>query len=249
MFPQMEVEPSIYQVFNTALFGIFGSLLGSFCNVVILRGAEGRSVIFPPSACPHCKHKLSPLDLIPIFGWVLLLGRCRYCSASISCQYPLVEFFAAFILAFSFWTCGASRQLIPTASFGIIWMVLAVVQFRGEVTHPGPFLWPLAVYAGLSLWAGASPLVGIGLAFLVGVSSGLAASPARKPEVLIPWMGSGLMATLGRPGFGWWGPGAILVAAMIVPRLIEGKPRTFLRVTVLGVHLFGIGLGIRQGFW
>ncbi len=69
---------------------IFGTIIGSFLNVVILRYNTGRS-IGGRSGCMHCNYKLQWYDLIPIFSWIFLRGRCRKCFSKISIQYPLVE--------------------------------------------------------------------------------------------------------------------------------------------------------------
>jgi len=71
---------------------LFGSIVGSFLNVVILRlPEEGESVVFPPSRCPACKTPIKWYDNIPIISFVLLAGKCRACRQPISIQYPLVE--------------------------------------------------------------------------------------------------------------------------------------------------------------
>ena len=80
------------------IFGLFGLIVGSFLNVVILRFGE-RSV-GGRSSCPHCGTQLRALDMVPVLSWIFLRGRCRYCKVRISIQYPLVEaatatFFAA----------------------------------------------------------------------------------------------------------------------------------------------------------
>lgn len=136
--------PDLLFPFLTFFFTMFGSLLGSFSNVVILRMAEGRSVVFPPSSCPHCKHQLSPLDLIPVFGWLLLLGKCRYCKAPISCQYPLVEASAAVIVGSAFAANGLNAVFVASAAWTMIWFVVSILHFRRECVAPAPFLWPLA---------------------------------------------------------------------------------------------------------
>lgn len=69
----------------------FGLCIGSFYNVLALRLLEGQSPVYPPSHCPHCHHRLSVLDLIPVLSYLFLLGRCRYCGASISPLYLLGE--------------------------------------------------------------------------------------------------------------------------------------------------------------
>ena len=137
-------EPDLLFPFLTFFFALFGSLLGSFSNVVILRMAEGRSVVFPPSSCPHCKHQLSALDLIPVFGWLLLLGKCRYCKAPISWQYPLVEASAAAIVGSAFAANGLSAAFVAGAAWSMIWFIVSVLHLRQECIAPAPFLWPLA---------------------------------------------------------------------------------------------------------
>ncbi len=74
-------------------FAGLGLIIGSFLNVLIFR--EGKEGLGGRSHCPHCRHTLSAIDLIPVLSWVLLRGRCRYCSRPISVQYPLVELLTA----------------------------------------------------------------------------------------------------------------------------------------------------------
>ncbi|MEA3409615.1 MAG: prepilin peptidase, partial [Candidatus Eisenbacteria bacterium] len=66
-----------------ALF-IVGSILGSFFNVVIYRVPRGESIVRPPSACPACGTRLRARDNVPVLGYLLLRGKCRYCAAPIS---------------------------------------------------------------------------------------------------------------------------------------------------------------------
>lgn len=70
---------------------ILGLLIGSFMNVCIYRIPKGESIAFPPSHCSSCSHPLSPMDLIPVFSFLFLRGKCRYCKEKISVRYPLVE--------------------------------------------------------------------------------------------------------------------------------------------------------------
>ena len=75
---------------------IFGLLIGSFLNVVIFRLEKGEH-FGGSSYCPHCKHTLSWLDLVPVFSYIFLLGKCRSCKGKISIQYPIVEISTALI--------------------------------------------------------------------------------------------------------------------------------------------------------
>ena len=75
-----------------ALAALFGALVGSFLNVVILRlPSEGESIVFPGSHCPRCQTPLHWYENIPILSYLALLGRCRTCKVHISLQYPAVE--------------------------------------------------------------------------------------------------------------------------------------------------------------
>ena len=69
----------------------FGACVGSLVNVLVYRMPLGLDVIVPTSKCPHCGHKLSWRENIPILGWIMLRGKCRFCRAKISPEYPIVE--------------------------------------------------------------------------------------------------------------------------------------------------------------
>ncbi|BAY26976.1 peptidase A24A domain-containing protein [Calothrix sp. NIES-2100] len=68
-----------------------GASIGSFINVVVYRLPAGLSVLWPPSRCPRCLNQLKAYDNVPVFGWLWLKGRCRYCKSKISARYPVVE--------------------------------------------------------------------------------------------------------------------------------------------------------------
>ena len=70
---------------------IFGLIVGSFLNVVIFRLESGEKIVNDRSRCLRCKHILAWYDLIPIFSFIFLKGKCRYCGKRISWQYPMVE--------------------------------------------------------------------------------------------------------------------------------------------------------------
>jgi leader peptidase (prepilin peptidase) / N-methyltransferase len=74
---------------TTAL--LFGLIVGSFANVCIYRLPRRESVVSPPSRCPACGTLIKARDNVPVFGWLLLAGRCRACRAPISWRYPVVE--------------------------------------------------------------------------------------------------------------------------------------------------------------
>jgi prepilin signal peptidase PulO-like enzyme (type II secretory pathway) len=79
-------------------FGAVGGCVGSFFNVCWDRRGTGRGIVFPPSQCDACGHTIRWYDNIPVFGWLLLGGRCRDCGSRFPVKHLLVE--ATFALVF-----------------------------------------------------------------------------------------------------------------------------------------------------
>jgi leader peptidase (prepilin peptidase) / N-methyltransferase len=215
-----------------ALAGVLGLLVGSFLNVVILRlparmaaawRQEARDVlelqadatpmppgiVREPSHCPHCKHPLSALDNIPLFGWLLLRGRCRYCQAKISIQYPLVELLSGVLSAVIVWKFGPSWAAL--AGLALTWTLIALsgIDFRTQLL-PDQLTLPL-------LWLGL--LLALLPMFVTAPASILAAAIGYLSLWSVYWvfklltgkegMGHGdfkLLAALGA----WMGPVALL---------------------------------------
>lgn len=70
---------------------VTGACIGSFLNVVALRGLSGESIVFPASHCTKCGKELNWYTNIPIVSWIFLKGKCEFCKEPISPQYPIVE--------------------------------------------------------------------------------------------------------------------------------------------------------------
>lgn len=70
---------------------IFGITIGSFLNVCIYRIPLGESIVTAPSHCMTCGWKLKWYDMVPVFSWLVLGGKCRNCKSKISLQYPIIE--------------------------------------------------------------------------------------------------------------------------------------------------------------
>src|SRR3954463_15032756 len=81
-------------------FFALGACVGSFLNVVVWRLPRDESLVSPGSHCPKCNHRLAWYDNIPVFGWILLKGKCRYCKAPISARYPIIEFITGALFVF-----------------------------------------------------------------------------------------------------------------------------------------------------
>lgn len=88
----------VYAVFAFVL----GSVIGSFLNVVILRTPEKQSIITEPSHCFSCGHRLAWYDMFPIFSYIFLRGRCRYCGEKFSPRYMIIELITAVLYCLSF---------------------------------------------------------------------------------------------------------------------------------------------------
>lgn len=138
---------------------ILGAVVGSFANVVIGRLPKGESVVRPPSHCPRCKHRLSPVELIPIISWLVLRGRCRNCKEPISVRYPLVELlFAGVFAAFAWhWPLAETMLagLVPITFLAVLLMA-AVIDLE-TYTLPDVLVIPTTV---LAILAAALPLPG-----------------------------------------------------------------------------------------
>jgi len=94
---------------------ILGLCIGSFLNCVLYRLEKNESFVKGRSYCPHCKHSLSWLDLIPVASFLFLQGACRYCNKKISIQYPLLEIATGllFLLIFNFQLSAINAFSVP----------------------------------------------------------------------------------------------------------------------------------------
>ncbi|NIP84729.1 MAG: hypothetical protein GTO03_03890 [Planctomycetales bacterium] len=82
---------------------MLGACIGSFLNVVIYRLPRGQSLVRPGSRCPRCGGAIRAYHNLPVFGWLILRGRCHDCGARISWRYPLVEATTALLFVALAW--------------------------------------------------------------------------------------------------------------------------------------------------
>jgi len=115
---------------NPFFFFVFGIVIGSFLNVCISRIPEGVSIVSPGSRCPRCLKPIKPYDNIPVFGWLLLRGKCRNCSLPISPMYPFVEFASGLIFVLTFYEYGITLLTLKWILFSCLIIVLVVTDFR-----------------------------------------------------------------------------------------------------------------------
>lgn len=116
--------PDFFYFISAALFG---AIVGSFLNALSFRFNTGRGVLKAMSGrsrCMHCGHALGALDLVPVFSFLLLRARCRYCGSKISWQYPLVELTAALLSVLVFLE---NPELLAFSFQLLVWMVLLFI--------------------------------------------------------------------------------------------------------------------------
>jgi len=109
---------------------IFGILFGSFLNVVILRIPKDESVVFGASHCTVCQKKLKPWHNIPLISWMVLGGKCAYCNAKISIQYPIIELLSGFIFAALAYKFSISISLFFIAMSFLMLLALSVIDLK-----------------------------------------------------------------------------------------------------------------------
>ena len=93
------IDISALHKFLIFWFFILGLCIGSFLNVVVLRGLSGESIVFPSSKCPVCNNKLKWWMNIPLLSYIFLKGKCGFCKTKISIQYPIVEAFTGVLFS------------------------------------------------------------------------------------------------------------------------------------------------------
>ena len=171
-----------------------GLLVGSFLNVVILRlprrlewqwkrdatevleqpeiyDPPPPGIVIEPSHCPHCKHKLSWFENIPVFSWLALRGKCRHCHTPISAQYPLVELLTGLLAVASVWHFGFGWQGFGAIVLSCFLVALSGIDLRTQLLPDQltlPLMW-LGLVASLDgLYMPAKPAL---LGAIVGYAS------------------------------------------------------------------------------
>ena len=108
-------------------FFIAGAAMGSFFNVLIVRLPKGQNIVAARSMCPNCKTQLKWYDLIPIFSFLFLKGKCRYCGYKLSYQYLLSEIAVGGLFLLAFLVQGQLFSYCLTIFYLSLWSMLFVV--------------------------------------------------------------------------------------------------------------------------
>ena len=100
--------------------------MGSFYNVVGYRLPKGESIVFPGSHCPKCNHKLTPIELIPVFSYLIQRGKCKHCKKKIASFYPIIELSTGILFAVSFYSFKFKPNLFISLILVSLLMIIIV---------------------------------------------------------------------------------------------------------------------------
>ena len=122
------LETVVYSIF----FALYGIVIGSFLNVVILRVPIRESITLKRSHCMTCGHTLAWYELIPLFSYLFLGGKCRHCKAHISIQYPIVEAANGAIYVIFFLAKGITLETFLYCLCASALLALSVIDWRTQ---------------------------------------------------------------------------------------------------------------------
>ncbi|MCA9407615.1 MAG: prepilin peptidase [Candidatus Omnitrophica bacterium] len=119
--------------FFTMAFFIFGAIVGSFLNVCIVRLPHEQSVVKPRSHCVNCKKTIAWFDNIPLFSFLLLSAKCRFCKHKISVRYFFIELLTGFTFVGFYLYYGLSILLLPYLFMVCCFIIATFVDFEHRI--------------------------------------------------------------------------------------------------------------------
>lgn len=158
---------------------IYGLVLGSFYNVVGLRVPKGESIVRPPSHCTICDRNLTAKDLVPVFSYIFLKGKCRGCGTKIHWIYPVIELTTGVLFTFAYLQLGFTWEFVISLLF-ISLLIIITVSDIAYMLIPDKillfFLIPLVIgrfISPLTPWWDSivGAIVGFGILLLVAMVS------------------------------------------------------------------------------
>jgi len=222
-------------VILTVVFALFGTAVGSFLNVCIDRLPAGRSLLHPQSHCDACQHRLAVKDLVPIFSYLWLRRRCRYCQTPIPQRVFWMEVGSGLLFGFLYWYYGLNIELAVAACYSCLFVMLGVIDLEHKLIL-NKVVYPAAA-AALVILAIDSFLPELGL---LG-SLILLPEPSILSGVIGGAIGFTLLLILAfvfRGGMGW---GDVKMTGLI--GLVLGFPLVFVAL-FLGIVLGGMAAGV-----
>lgn len=116
---------------------LIGIIIGSFLNVCIYRIPQNQSIVLPSSHCFHCHTPLKTLDLIPVFSYMFLRGRCRYCNTKFSIRYLMVEILTGIIFLILFFKYGLNSNYIFYITLACILICITFIDYDHQIIPDG----------------------------------------------------------------------------------------------------------------
>lgn len=139
------IKDEIMEIFIYIITFILGIIIGSFLNVCIIRLPASKSIVTDPSSCPSCGTRLKPIDLIPVFSYLFLRGKCRHCKARISAFYPFIEALTGVLFILLYMAFGLSYSLIVNMAFVSILIVISFIDLKHMIIPNGLIVSILAI--------------------------------------------------------------------------------------------------------
>ena len=131
-------DSNILVLYVSIFLFILGTIFGSFINCVSGRIVEGRDWIRGKSICENCKHELGALDLVPIFSYIFLKGRCRYCGTKLSPRYMLTELLLGVCFVITFLSTKAlNYELVRNLILFVCLLGLSLVDLDSYIIPDG----------------------------------------------------------------------------------------------------------------
>lgn len=118
------------ELYYTIVSFIFGTVLGSFYNVVGYRLPKGESLVTPSSHCPKCQHKLGASELVPIFSYLFQKGKCKNCKTKISPFYMIFELLTGILFAIAYLVFGSSFQFLIALVFISVSIIIIISDYQ-----------------------------------------------------------------------------------------------------------------------
>ena len=133
-------------IVQAVIFGLLGAAFGSFLNVCVDRLPAGRSLLRPPSHCDGCGRRLTAAELIPVFSYLALRGRCRTCGVKVPLRVLLVELGCGLFLGWLIWSRGLTPESGIIALYAFIFAAVALIDLKHQII-PNRIVYPSLVLA------------------------------------------------------------------------------------------------------
>lgn len=179
------------EVYYLIVFFIFGTVLGSFYNVVGYRLPNNMSLIRPASHCTKCNHKLTPIELIPIISYVIQGGKCKNCKDKIAIFYPIFEFITGILFALTYLIFGINIDTF----IALVFLSMVLILILSDILY-------MVIPDSLLIFCGSIIFI------LKVIQGGFSIIPSLLIDMIIPFIVLYLFKLLGdkifkRESLGW----------------------------------------------